>query len=99
MTDEKRYCRACAAKGEACILSDDCSCYHAPEEHVAMNPTPLAEPVFVLRAQDRCAPAAVRDWAHRARGLGASEAKVEGAMNVALEMEAWQRLHGCKTPD
>lgn len=70
---------------------DECAC--------EPKPTPLAEPVFVLRAQDRCAPAAVRDWAHRARGLGAPQAKVDGAMGVALEMEAWQRLYGCKTPD
>jgi len=95
----ERWCRICASTtGAACRLDENCTCYHAPEEHdLAM--TPLAEPVFILRAHDRCAPAAVRDWAHRARNLGAPQAKVEGAMNVALEMEAWQRLYGCKTPD
>jgi hypothetical protein len=57
------------------------------------------EPLFVLRAQDRCAPATVRDWAGRAFNLGASEEKVREAMDLALLMEQWQREHGFKTPD
>lgn len=57
------------------------------------------EPLFVLRAQDRAAPAAVRDWAARAFNLGAPEAKVREAMDLAVEMEQWQRSHGFKTPD
>lgn len=58
------------------------------------------EPIFILRAHDRVAPAAVRDWAHRAHANGnASQLKVDGAMEVALEMERWQRQHGFKDPD
>ena len=57
------------------------------------------EPTFLLRAQDRVAPATVRDWAHRARNLGASNEKVSGAMDIALEMERWQNRNGAKTPD
>ena len=57
------------------------------------------EPVFVLRAHDRAAPGAIRDWAARARRMGGSELKAAGAMDVALEMEAWQKAHGFKEPD
>jgi hypothetical protein len=57
------------------------------------------EPVFILRAQDRCAPGAVRDWAHRAANLGANGDKVSDAMDVALEMERWQTSHTMKVPD
>jgi hypothetical protein len=57
------------------------------------------EPTFLLRAQDRCAPATVRDWAQRARNLGASEEKARGAMDIALEMEKWQQTHAAKVPD
>jgi hypothetical protein len=58
------------------------------------------EPVFTLRAQDRCAPAAVRDWAHRAKGAGCNPAKVAEAMDIAREMEAWQQATGrAKWPD
>jgi len=61
----------------------------------------LDEPLFVLRAQDRCAPAAVRDWAHRAKGAGCAAAKVDEAMDIAREMEAWQTAHSdrAKWPD
>jgi hypothetical protein len=41
----------------------------------------------------------VRDWAHRAYNIGAAPEKCAGAMDVALAMEAWQKAHGCKTPD
>lgn len=58
------------------------------------------EPLFVLRAQDRCAPATVRDWAERARGRGdASAAKAQDAMDCALNMESWAERHGSKDPD
>lgn len=61
----------------------------------------LDEPIFCLRAQDKVAPATVRDWAHRAKGQGASDQKVGEAMDCAVAMEAWQRLHPdrVKTPD
>jgi hypothetical protein len=57
------------------------------------------EPVFVLRAHDRVAPAAVRDWAERARRLGVHHDKVSTAMDLALEMENWRREHGFKDQD
>lgn len=49
------------------------------------------EPVFVLRAKDRVAPAVVRDWAHRAKGAGVhDDEKVKEAMDHALRMEEWR---------
>jgi hypothetical protein len=57
------------------------------------------EPIFVLKAHDRAAPGAVRDWARRAYALGAPDEKWSKAMDCAREMEAWQQVHGCKTPD
>lgn len=57
------------------------------------------EPVFVLRAHDRAAPGAVRDWAGRALKMGGSPEKAASAMDVALEMEAWQKVRGFKEPD
>jgi hypothetical protein len=58
------------------------------------------EPIFTLRAQDRCAPAAVRDWANRARGAGCDPAKVQEAMDVARAMEEWSARTGRrKWPD
>ena len=57
------------------------------------------EPLFVLRAKDRVAPAAVRDWAERARKVGAPEARWSEAMDCARRMEAWAKVHGSKDPD
>jgi hypothetical protein len=57
------------------------------------------EPIFVLRAKDRVAPGAIRDWAHRATGTGAPDVKVREATDHAVLMERWQRDRGCKTPD
>lgn len=51
------------------------------------------EPVFVLRAHDRVAPATVRDWAQRAKNAGVHAEKIEEAMLVAYQMERWQRAH------
>lgn len=59
----------------------------------------MDEPLFVLRAHDRIAPAAVRDWAERARRLGVHADKVDEAMSLAMRMEVWQRAHGFKEPD
>ena len=58
------------------------------------------EPVFVLRAQDRCAPKIVRAWAEFAKNEGVPEEKVADARRVADEMDEWQRLTGrAKWPD
>lgn len=60
------------------------------------------EPVFVLRAQDRFAPAVVRIWAELVAAgaeADADPAKVLGARLVAADMDTWQALHGRKQPD
>lgn len=59
------------------------------------------EPLFTLRAQDRCAPYAVRAWAERARGTGEVPAeKIAGAMERADAMEQWQERTGrARWPD
>lgn len=61
----------------------------------------LDEPLFVLRGNDRCAPGTVRDWARRATGAGCPSAKIDEAMDIAREMEAWQQAHSdrAKWPD
>jgi hypothetical protein len=47
------------------------------------------EPIFVLRAQDRLAAAAVRFWADEAEKAGSSVAKIAEAREVAAAMEQW----------
>ena len=48
------------------------------------------EPIFVLRAQDKCAPQVVRYWASLATGYGnPSSDKIIEAHNVAEMMEKW----------
>lgn len=65
-----------------------------------LNKASAGEPVFVLRAQDRCAPKIVRAWAAEARARGCTnEPKLAEAMSLALEMEAWQLIHSAKVPD
>jgi len=49
------------------------------------------EPVFVLRANDRIAPATIRDWVQRSKNAGMHEDKVEEAMEIAAEMERWRQ--------
>ena len=60
------------------------------------------EPIFVLRAHDRCAPKIVRAWVEFARSQGCGEVKLQGALDAALEMEKWARARGeegSKWPD
>lgn len=47
------------------------------------------EPIFVLRAQDRLAPALVRRWADEAERAGCPAGKVAEARTVADAMERW----------
>lgn len=54
------------------------------------------EPVFILRAQDRLAPALVRAWASLAREHGCDVVKCQMAVEVAEDMEDW---HTRKFPD
>lgn len=71
-----------------------------PDPSGCLGKADLDEPLFILRAQDRCAPFAVRAWAERARGAGAAAEKVAEAMEVAQAMETWQELTGrSKWPD
>lgn len=60
---------------------------------------PEDEPVFLLRAQDCAAPAAVRAWADIANSCGAEEDIVTLARRHADAMEAWQKEHKVKVPD
>ena len=48
------------------------------------------EPIFVLRAQDKLAPALVRLWAERAAVNGCDPAKVLEAGDISREMEKWE---------
>lgn len=66
------------------------------------------EPVFVLRAKDKFAPAVIEFWAdlvaEAVAGTASSEAdwsrrKVKGARALAHHMRAWQVLNSCKIPD
>lgn len=65
---------------------------------LAEGTTPFGEdePVFLLRARDRTAPAALRFWAGMQPPQSGS-ARVARAW--AEEMERWQALNGCKTAD
>jgi hypothetical protein len=54
------------------------------------------ELIFTLRAQDRCAPTAIRAWASMAHELGTPVAKINEALILANQMELW---HVRKTPD
>ena len=57
------------------------------------------EPLFVLRAQDLSAPSIVRSWVLAAERGGVNMEKVREALQVAMDMEAWQAAHGKKVPD
>lgn len=56
------------------------------------------EPVFILRAKDKGAPAAIMQWVSNANLAGVSmETQVE-AMKIANQMIVWQVAHGAKHP-
>jgi hypothetical protein len=58
------------------------------------------EPIFVLRAKDKCAPGAVIDWINRATEAGCvNEEKIAEAYALVNAMKEWQRNNGCKVPD
>ena len=50
----------------------------------------IDEPIFVLRGQDKLAPALVRAWAALAREHGCSPDKTNEAVMLACSMEAWR---------
>ncbi|CAN0468631.1 unnamed protein product [Phaeothamnion confervicola] len=47
------------------------------------------EPLFVLRGQDKLAPALVREWARLAAENGCPPDKVQEARNLADAMDRW----------
>ena len=57
------------------------------------------EPVFLLRAKDVAAPAAVEAWANLAKLAGADLFIVDTALGWAETMRQWQMKHGEKIPD
>lgn len=59
---------------------------------------PADEPVFLLRGQDICAPAAVEAWANLAESLRASPEIVRVARTQAKRMRKWQEGY-FKVPD
>ena len=60
---------------------------------------PDDEPVFLLRGQDKVAPAIVENWAETVSKLGGSQKIVTAAFRQASRMRAWQMQHGGKVPD
>lgn len=64
------------------------------------HPIAADEPVFVLRAADRHAPATVEEWAKLVydRGKG-DEAMSTSAAAHARRMRTWQTANGSKRPD
>jgi hypothetical protein len=52
------------------------------------------EPIFVLRAQDKLAPAMVSLWCELAALSGCGQAKVDDARRLAESMREWQRKTG-----
>ena len=60
---------------------------------------PENEPVFLLRGQDACAPAAVRAWARAAQSIGAEKNIIQAALDQAEAMEEYMTNNGVKVPD
>jgi len=63
------------------------------------NHIPQDEPVFLIRASDKCGPIVVHMWAFIAELLGTSSDMVYAARHQANAMFAWQDKHGSKVPD
>ncbi len=76
---------------------------HARQDYAAIQDPggmiPEDEPVFLLRAQDVCAPFAVMEWAFQAQRHGAHPGMVEAAKKQAGLMQSWQTHHKMKIPD
>lgn len=61
---------------------------------------PADEPVFLLRAKDRYAPAALISWiAMQLSDPGHDRALIDLAASHVRAMQQWQQENGCKTPD
>jgi hypothetical protein len=57
------------------------------------------EPVFLLRAKDELAPAAIRYWATKLLLAGGDPATLKIALDQARRMELWSVAHESKLPD
>lgn len=62
---------------------------------------PEDEPVFLLRGQDRAAPAAIEAWIQEAQAQGAEQDILQKAQDQITRMIAWQDEQPgvSKTPD
>lgn len=63
------------------------------------SPIGFDEPVFLLRAKDRCAPASVEMWAVGLELAGGDPETIAAVRQWAQRMREWQVEHGAKTPD
>ena len=59
----------------------------------------IQEPVFLIRAKDKAAPAAVHAWAELTKIAGGDQKMVDIAHDHACAMETWQEKNGCKVAD
>lgn len=75
--------------------------FSAPTKYTCrtLDKTGDKEPIFVLRAQDICAPHAIRCWADYLQSIGGSPEKIAHALCCADSMEAWGRANVRKVPD
>jgi hypothetical protein len=60
---------------------------------------PEDEPVFLLRAQDVCARAALRTWIQEAMSLNANEDIIQAARDQLDRFGHWRDIHPAKIPD
>lgn len=60
---------------------------------------PMAEPVFLIRGQDKAGPQAVQVWATLAEAFGADRNIAATARRQAKQMQRWQLDKGAKVPD
>ncbi len=76
---------------------------HAREDYNRIqdpeNIIPENEPVFLLRGQDICAPAAIETWIKEAKKYGAREDITDAAQKQADKMRIYQIEIESKIPD
>lgn len=63
------------------------------------NKIPVDEPVFLLRGQDACAPAAIDAWCKEAEKMGVDKRMIQIATDHAHLMRVFQGSKGSKVPD
>ena len=78
---------------------------HAREDYNRIqdpaNKIPMDEPVFLIRAQDVCAPQVVAYWCEQAKSAGADPSIINAAKAQVKVMIDWQMTHRnkVKIPD